>query len=65
MDDAKWAIQQYVKMEFWPHGNGLKKENVEAILAAQKRVGNIKGEPAKYEQVVDLSIYEAALKLVK
>jgi hypothetical protein len=52
-------------MEFWPHGNGLKKENVEAILAAQKRVGNIKGEPAKYEQVVDLSIYEAALKLVK
>jgi NitT/TauT family transport system substrate-binding protein len=65
VDDAKWAIQQYVKMEFWPHGNGLNKENIDAILGAQKRVGNIKGEPAKYEQVVDLSIYEAALKLVK
>jgi NitT/TauT family transport system substrate-binding protein len=65
MDDAKWAIGQYVKMEFWPHGNGLKKENVDAIIATQKRVGNIKGDPVKYEAVTDLSIYEEALKLVK
>ena len=65
MDDAKWAIQQYVPMEFWPREHGLKKENIDAILGAQKRVGNIKGDPAKYEEVVDLSIYEAALKLVK
>jgi ABC-type nitrate/sulfonate/bicarbonate transport system substrate-binding protein len=65
VDDAKWAIEQYIKIEFWPREHGLKKENIEAILAAQKRVGNIKGEPAKYEQVVDLSIYEAAIKLVK
>jgi NitT/TauT family transport system substrate-binding protein len=63
--DAKWAIEQYVKMEFWPRGNGLKKENIDAILAAQKRVGNIKGDPAPYENVVDLSIYEEAVKLVK
>jgi NitT/TauT family transport system substrate-binding protein len=65
VSDAKWAIEQYMKIEFWPREHGLKKENIDAILAAQKRVGNIKGEPAKYEQVVDLSIYEAALKLVK
>jgi hypothetical protein len=52
-------------MEFWPRGNGLAKKNVEAILAVQKKVGNIKGAPAKYEDLVDLSIYEAALKLVK
>jgi NitT/TauT family transport system substrate-binding protein len=65
VSDAKWAIEQYIKIEFWPREHGLKKENIDAILAAQKRVGNIKGEPAKYEQVVDLSIYEAALKLVK
>jgi ABC-type nitrate/sulfonate/bicarbonate transport system substrate-binding protein len=63
--DAKWAVDQYVKMEFWPRAHGLKKENIEAILAAQKRVGNIKGEPAKYEQLVDLSLYEEALKRVK
>jgi ABC-type nitrate/sulfonate/bicarbonate transport system substrate-binding protein len=65
MDDAKWAVGQYVKMEFWPHGHGLKKENVDSIIATQKRVGNIKGEPVKYEEVTNLSIYEEALKLVK
>ncbi|HEY7457480.1 MAG TPA: ABC transporter substrate-binding protein [Xanthobacteraceae bacterium] len=64
-DDAKWAIQQYVPMGFWPREHGLRKENVEAVLAAQKRVGNIKGDPAKYEQVIDLSVYEAAQKLAK
>jgi NitT/TauT family transport system substrate-binding protein len=63
--DAKWALERYVAMEFWPRGNGLAKKNVEAILAVQKKVGNIKGAPAKYEDLVDLSIYEAALKLVK
>jgi NitT/TauT family transport system substrate-binding protein len=63
--DAKWAIEQYVKMEFWPREHGLKKENVDSIIATQKRVGNIKGEPVPYEKVVDLSIYQEALKLVK
>lgn len=63
--DAKWAIEQYVKMEFWPREHGLKKENVDSIIATQKRVGNIKGEPVPYENVVDLSIYQEAVKLVK
>lgn len=63
--DAKWAIEQYVKMEFWPHEHGLKKENVETIIATQKKVGNIKGDPVPYDNVVDLSIYQEALKLVK
>ncbi|MEX2128340.1 MAG: ABC transporter substrate-binding protein [Xanthobacteraceae bacterium] len=63
--DAKWAIQQYVPMEFWPHGHGLKKENVDSIIATQKRVGNIKGDPVPYGNVVDLSVYEEAVKLVK
>jgi NitT/TauT family transport system substrate-binding protein len=63
--DAKWAIEQYVKMEFWPREHGLKKENVDSIIATQKRVGNIKGEPVPYDNVVDLSIYQEALKLAK
>lgn len=63
--DAKWAIEQYVKMEFWPHDHGLNKASVEAITATQKKVGNIKGDPVPYDRVVDLSIYEEALKLVK
>ncbi len=63
--DAKWAIEQYVKMEFWPREHGLNKENVDSIIATQKKVGNIKGDPVPYDKVVDLSIYEEALKLVK
>jgi len=63
--DAKWAITQYVKMEFWPHGHGLSQKNVDAIIATQKRVGNIKGDPVKYDALVDLKLYEEALKLVK
>ncbi len=63
--DAKWAIEQYVKMEFWPRDHGLGKENIESITATQKKVGNIKGDPVPYDKVVDLSIYEEALKLVK
>lgn len=63
--DAKWAIEQYVKMEFWPREHGLKKENLESVIATQKKVGNIKGDPVPYENVADLSIYEEALKLVK
>jgi NitT/TauT family transport system substrate-binding protein len=66
LGDAKWAIEQYVPMQFWPHNHhGLNKENVNAIIAVQKRVGNIKGEPVLYENVVDLSVYEEARKLVK
>ncbi|MCC6948349.1 MAG: ABC transporter substrate-binding protein [Bradyrhizobiaceae bacterium] len=63
--DAKWAIEQYVKMEFWPREHGLKKENVDSIIATQKKVGNIKGDPVPYAGVVDLSVYEEAVKLVK
>jgi NitT/TauT family transport system substrate-binding protein len=64
--DAKWAIEQYVPMQFWPHdSHGLKRENVEAVIATQKKVGRIKGDPIPYDKVVDLSIYEEALKLVK
>jgi NitT/TauT family transport system substrate-binding protein len=65
IDDAKWAISQYVKMEFWPHANGLKKENVDAIIAVQKRVGNIKGDPVTYDRLVNVKLYDEALKLVK
>jgi NitT/TauT family transport system substrate-binding protein len=66
MGDARWAIERYVPMQFWPHDHhGLKRENVEAVIATQKKVGRIKGDPIAYNAVVDLSIYEAARKLVK
>jgi NitT/TauT family transport system substrate-binding protein len=65
--DAKWAIAEYVKMEFWPKGHGLDQKNVDSIIEAQKRVGGIRADktPATYGRLADLSVYEAALKLVK
>jgi len=66
VEDAKAAVQEYVKINFWPQDqHGLKKENIDAILDAQKRAGNIKGDPAPYDRLVDLTLYEAAAKLVK
>lgn len=65
VNDAKWAIGQYVKMEFWPHEHGLKKENINAVIGVQKKVGNIKGEPVAYDRLVNLKLYEEAVKLVK
>ena len=65
--DAKWAITEYVKMEFWPKGHGLGQKNIEAIIEAQKRVGGIRADktPVAYDKFADLSLYEQALKLVK
>lgn len=63
--DAKSAIGRYLEIGFWPRGNGLAKENIEAIIATQKRVGNIKGDAVAYDRFVDLSVYDAAVKLVK
>lgn len=65
--DAKAALANYVKMEFWPKGHGLDKANIEQIIADQKAVGGIRPDktPVAYDRFVDLSVYEDALKLVK
>ncbi len=63
--DAKWSIREYVKMEFWPHNHGLDQKKLEEVIAIQKRVGNIKGDAVTYGRLVDLKLYDEALKLVK
>ena len=67
IDDAKWAIAEYVKMEFWPKGHGRDQKNVESIVEAQKRVGGIRADktPVTYANFADLSLYQDALKMVK
>jgi hypothetical protein len=65
IDDAKWSIQAYLQMGFWPSNHGLDRKGIEAVLAAQKRVGNIKEQPTTYDKLVDLSLYEEAVKRVK
>lgn len=67
-DEAKWAVNEYIKMEFWPKDSaGLKKENIEAIIAAQKRVGGIRPDatPVAYERFANTSVFDDALKMVK
>jgi NitT/TauT family transport system substrate-binding protein len=66
IEDSRAAIQDYVKIGFWPQDNpGLAKENLDAIIGAQKNAGNIKGEPTTAARLADTSLYEAALKLAK
>jgi ABC-type nitrate/sulfonate/bicarbonate transport system substrate-binding protein len=67
-DEAKFALDTYLKMDFWPKDNpGLTKENIDAITAAQKRVGGIRAgaTPVAYDRFADTSVYADALKMVK
>ncbi len=66
-EDAKRALDGYVKMQFWPRGSaGLPQKNLEAVIETQKRVGGIRPEatPVGYDRMVDLTISEEASKLV-
>jgi NitT/TauT family transport system substrate-binding protein len=68
LDEAKWAVDTYVKMDFWPKDNaGLTKDNIESIIAAQKRVGGIRPDatPVAYDRFANTSVYADALKMVK
>jgi hypothetical protein len=55
-------------MEFWPKdSNGLSEKNIDAIIAAQKRVGGIRPDatPVAYSRFANTSVYDEAIKLVK
>lgn len=65
---AKPAIEQFLKIEFWPvNKDGLERKNVEAAIADQKKSGNIKPDkiPVSYDQLVDASLYKDAAKIEK
>lgn len=71
-EEAKAAIPQLVAITFWPKGTaGLDRKRVEGAIANQVRVGKIsKGrsginpakKPVTYDEIVDMSIWEAAKK---
>ena len=73
--DALWALKAYNKMEFWPNGHaGLSKSRMNKAVANQVKVGKItKGrggikpgkKPVSYDQMVDLSIWADAKKMMK
>jgi ABC-type nitrate/sulfonate/bicarbonate transport system substrate-binding protein len=66
--DAKRALEDYLKMDFWPkNSHGLSQKNIDAVIAVQKKVGGIAAgkEPVSYERFADLSVYDEAVKLVR
>lgn len=66
--EALRALDEYVKMDFWPHDSaGLAKANIEAVAKVQEKAGNIRPgkTPPSYERVVDPSIFADAMALVK
>jgi len=56
------AYDELVANCVWDANHGLSKERVNATGQLMKKVGNIKGEVPSYEDIVDLSIAEEALK---
>jgi NitT/TauT family transport system substrate-binding protein len=73
--DAKWALGEYNKLEYWPIGHaGLTKARVDTAIASQVNAGKAtKGksgiDPEKkavtYEDMVDLSVWNDAQKVKK
>ncbi|MCZ6604943.1 MAG: hypothetical protein O7A03_07340, partial [Alphaproteobacteria bacterium] len=63
---AQDAVRFYQSVGYFPlDDNGLDRTKVEATIAVQKRVKNIEGEPVTYDEMVDLTVFEDALALVK
>lgn len=65
--EAIRALDEYTKMEFWPHDNaGLAKANIEAVVKVQKEAGNIRPgkTPPSYDRVVDPSVFADAMVMV-
>lgn len=75
MADAIISLKAYNKMEFWPNGHaGLNKSRIEKAVQNQVRVGKrTKGrggikpnkKPVTYDEMVDLSIWKDAAKMMK
>lgn len=66
--EAKAALEEYVKMEFWPvDKDGLGRENVQAAIDIQAKTGGIREgkTPIAYDRLVDPSVYRDAMAMVK
>ena len=65
--EARWAIPEYVKLQFWPKGAGLDRANIEAIIEQQAKVGGVRpgATVVTYERYADTSLFDDALKMVK
>jgi len=67
-DISKTALKKFIEIGFWAHDNdGLDAKKIEAVTAVMARTGGIMAgkEPAKYERLVDQSVWKDANALVK
>lgn len=65
---AKLALKRFLAIGFWVLDNdGLARKKIEAVVATQKKIGNIKPgkTPPTYDQLVDLSVWRDAYALYK
>ena len=65
---SKAALKQFLDMDFWAtNDDGMDRKKLDAMTAVAVRTGAITAgkEPAKYERVVDPTIWRDANKLVK
>lgn len=61
---ASESLAQFLKIKFWPTDAGLAEEKVKTTIQGQVKAGNIEQAQAPaYDDVVDLSVWEAAVKL--
>jgi len=61
------ALEAYNKLEMWANGSdGLPRDKVEAVIAAEVKTGGIKPgvTPVAYDQLVDLTLWSDAAKMV-
>ncbi|ABK52662.1 ABC-type nitrate/sulfonate/bicarbonate transport systems periplasmic components-like protein [Acidothermus cellulolyticus 11B] len=63
----KQAMAEYKQMDFWSLDSaGLPQTNVENVIKSQVAAGNVPADKAPtYSQIVDLSVYQDAQKLVQ
>lgn len=63
-ETASHSLAQFLEIKFWPTDAGLAEENVKATIEGQVKAGNIEqAQVPAYDDVVDLSVWEAAKKL--
>lgn len=63
-ETASDSLTKFLEIKFWPTDAGLAEEKVKTTIQGQVKAGNIEQAQAPaYNDVVDLSVWEAAVKL--
>ena len=67
-DVAKAALKQFLEYKLWAtDDDGMDVKKIDAVIALQVKIGGILAgkEPVKVEKLIDKSVWQEAVKLVK